>query len=257
MPSKTRATRALCLLTGGLLALAACDDAQGGDGRIGPDFHETFLDSPGAQAGGSDGSSGSGGCTSDLTTKKTVTVKATGEVQVGQVAQGQLLQFSANGTWCWGQCSDANGPPGRPAPSELPVRVSGANLGALGGRVGNNTFLIGTGKSIKMPSCGNLVLFMNERVGNYSGDNSGSLTVQITPLATPPLSWGTGGSGGSNSGPAGGSAGAGGACSHLAACCPSFPEEVQSECQTIASSGNEDTCSQIYDSVQSAGLCGD
>lgn len=73
MPSKTRLMRPLCLFSCFLLALAACDDAQGGDGRIGPDFHDTFLDSPGAQAGGSGGgppspggSGGSGGSSSTL-----------------------------------------------------------------------------------------------------------------------------------------------------------------------------------------------
>ncbi len=57
MPCQPTVMRALRLLSCGLLAVAACDDAQGGDGRIGPDFHETFLDDPGAQAGGSGGGS--------------------------------------------------------------------------------------------------------------------------------------------------------------------------------------------------------
>lgn len=101
---------------------------------------------------------------------------------VRDVCEGQLLSFTASGTWCWGgppiDCSDPNGTAGRPLPEELPVEYSSAYLGTLIGRIDGTAFTIGSGTTIVAPVSGQLELLMNDRIG-YASDNTGSLTVDI------------------------------------------------------------------------------
>ncbi|HVJ14941.1 MAG TPA: LecA/PA-IL family lectin, partial [Polyangiaceae bacterium] len=97
-----------------------------------------------------------------------------------QVCSGQMLNFSASGTWCSSDvdCSGPEGISGRPYPEEQPVTLSGANLGALVGKVGDSYFAIGFGGLVYAPASGTLELLMNDRIGYY-GDNTGSLTVYV------------------------------------------------------------------------------
>jgi hypothetical protein len=58
--------------------------------------------------------------------------------------------------------------------------VERAPLGALVGRVGDSTFLIGSRESVVSPANGHLMLAMNDVRGTY-GDNQGWLDVYIAP----------------------------------------------------------------------------
>lgn len=104
------------------------------------------------------------------------------------VVAGGRYGFTATGSWCsggiWNGGASCGGPDGiRPAsPLEHPLAVESAPLGSLLGRVGNWTFLIGGQSSVTMEASGELYLLMNDVRGGY-GDNSGSVQVQVAPLA--------------------------------------------------------------------------
>ena len=58
--------------------------------------------------------------------------------------------------------------------------VERAPLGALIGRVGDSTFLVGSRESLVSPASGHLMLAMNDVRGTY-GDNQGWLDVYVAP----------------------------------------------------------------------------
>jgi hypothetical protein len=55
--------------------------------------------------------------------------------------------------------------------------VANAPAGALIGRVGNSTFLIGTKDRVQMPAAGQLFLGVND---GHLPDNDGAFQVQVT-----------------------------------------------------------------------------
>jgi hypothetical protein len=118
----------------------------------------------------------------------TVKVQATepiGTITGMKVKTGQIVAFSADGEWCWGFCSTADGTPGRPSgPEECCAVLQGELFGKLIGRVGDWLFPIGSRATITMQKDSDLLLLMNDRIGTY-GDNHGYLTVQITPQSNP------------------------------------------------------------------------
>lgn len=97
------------------------------------------------------------------------------------VTNGQLISFSASGTWRWSNgvpYHDADGEPGYTATlTTLPSAQVGALVGKVG--AGGSWFLIGVSNSISMPATGELYLVMNDRDGVNRFDNSGSQTVTI------------------------------------------------------------------------------
>jgi PA-IL-like protein len=99
-----------------------------------------------------------------------------------KVQQGDMLTFSASGTWCWGgttDCSSPDGTQGRPSgPEECCAVIQNEYFGKLIGRVGNWTFPIGSQATVTMKQGGDLLLLMNDRIGAYA-DNTGSITVEI------------------------------------------------------------------------------
>lgn len=137
----------------------------------------------GANNGQAPSSGGFADCTPD--TDEVIMVEAAyGGSQTGlHVCPGQTLVIEAYGRWCWGggnDCSGPSGTPGRPLPSELPVLRSGSDFGTLVGVVAAWTFEIGGSSAIiDVQTEGDLVLWMNDRIGAYD-DNSGSLTVAVS-----------------------------------------------------------------------------
>jgi hypothetical protein len=199
LPSQMTAARAshgVVLLASLVALVASCAD----DATISSRAPRGGVTVGGGNAPGGGGGSASpapgGGGSSQATCNfdgavgtKAGSVSASEEVWTGiLVEKGQLLHFSAKGTWCWGdgasECSSADGTPGRPTPSELPVVVKGAYLGTLSMGIGSQVEALGASATIESTSCGELVLFMNDRP-DYYGDNSGSLVVTVTH--DPPL----------------------------------------------------------------------
>ena len=99
------------------------------------------------------------------------------------VHAGDVIQLVASGTWCWGggsDCSDANGTTGRPNFEEPAALLDGAYFGALiGSVIGDEIVLIGSASSFTSTTAGEVQLGMNDAVGYY-GDNSGTLSVEIS-----------------------------------------------------------------------------
>src|ERR1700729_3117701 len=75
------------------------------------------------------------------------------------VKQGDVVQFSAAGTWCWETtapgpfCPDANGTPGRPIPIEMADTVIPSSyFGTLIGNINGVYFPIGSPAMVTMPA---------------------------------------------------------------------------------------------------------
>jgi hypothetical protein len=102
------------------------------------------------------------------------------------VKSGDIVTFTASGTWCWSSgnsCCDANGTSVKPNADEHPVALEPLNFGVLIGRIVGNTqtsayFKIGTGTSVNVTNDGEIRLLMNDRLGAYV-DNSGNLAVKV------------------------------------------------------------------------------
>jgi uncharacterized protein (TIGR03437 family) len=105
------------------------------------------------------------------------------------VNAGDVLSFTATGTWCWETptfCSDANGTPGRPGPTEtFDTVIPTSYFGTLIGSVNGTYFPIGSSATLMMPASGMLVLLMNDRTCCY-GDNSGSISVTVAAATSVP-----------------------------------------------------------------------
>lgn len=158
--------------------------AGGSGGATGKAGSSSSTGKPGASGGGGSASS----CDEPDTGLSTLAVDAREETPTGlMVAVGQRVSISTSGTWCWGldACCGPDGTPGRPTTAELPVLVPGANLGTLSMRVGSWTRAVGSELEVPAQACGELVLFMNDRAGGYTKDNSGSLKV-LVELQSPP-----------------------------------------------------------------------
>lgn len=91
---------------------------------------------------------------------------------------GQMVQLRVGGGWSDGGPT-AYGPGGNGGTVEDGL-VTDAPLGALVGRVGSSEFVIGQETRFASPADGRLHLAMNDRRGDYAG-NQGTMQIYIAP----------------------------------------------------------------------------